>query len=179
MLEFIKNIRRRKVIRNLKALPREKRIDNIQEIRSIGIICPLNTEENWNILDHFIKTMEGQGKEVHLMATQERDIDFIVTHQATTICRTRRFLNFSGLPSRESIKAFTCRHYDLLIDALDCEDFFSQYVALRTVANLKVVYGSPSEEASDIFDLIIRGDGPMEIKGFFDNIIEYLGMIKK
>ncbi len=42
-----------------------------------------------------------------------------------------------------------------------------------------MVYATPAEDPSEIFDLIIRGDGRLELKNFFNNIIEYLGMIKK
>ena len=116
MLEFIKNFRRKKIIRALKAAPRDKRIDNIQEVRSIGVICQLDTEQNWNILYHFAKVMENQGKKVHIIAMQDQEISFVVTHQATSICRAKTDINFWGLPSNDSIKDFTSRHYDLLID---------------------------------------------------------------
>ena len=85
MLEFIKNLRRKKIIRDLKAAPRDKRIDNIQEIQTIGVICQLDTEQNWNILYHFAKVMENQKKKVHIIAMQDQDINFVVTHQATSI----------------------------------------------------------------------------------------------
>ena len=97
MLEFIKNIRRKQIIRDLKAAPRDKRIDNIQEIKSVGVICKLDTEQNWNILYHFAKVMENQGKTVHIIAVQDGDINFVVTHQSTTICRSKTDLNFWGL----------------------------------------------------------------------------------
>ena len=179
MLEFIKNFRRKRIIRDLKATPRDKRIDNIEEVKSIGVICQLDTEQNWNVLYHFAKVMEKQGKKVNIIAIQDDDINFVVTHQATTICRSKTDLNFWGLPSWDSIKDFSDRHYDLLIDTIGEENFFSQYLALRTPASLKVVYATPSEDPSEVFDLIIRGDGHVELKGFFNNIIEYLGMIKK
>ena len=69
--------------------------------------------------------------------------------------------------------------YDLLIDTTGEDNFFAQYIALRTKANLKAAYATPSEDPSDIFDLIIRGEGQIDLKDFFNNIIEYLGMIKK
>ena len=179
MLEFIKNFRRKRIIRDLKAAPRDKRIDNIQEVRTIGLICQLDTEQNWNILYHFAKVMENQGKKVHLIALQDEGISFVVTHQSTTICRAKTDINFWGLPSNDSIKEFTSRHYDLLIDTIGDENFFSQYIALRTDASLKIVYATPAEDPTEVFDLIIRGDGHVELKSFFNNIIEYLGMIKK
>ena len=179
MLEFIKNIRRKQIIRDLKAAPRDKRIDNIQEVKTIGVICRLDTEQNWNILYHFAKVMENQGKQVHIIAIQEQDINFVVTHQQTTICRAKTDLNFWGLPAWNTIDEFASLSYDLLIDTIGEENFFAQYLALRTAASLKVVYATPSEDPTDIYDLIIRGDGRLEHKDFFNNVIEYLGMIKK
>ena len=181
MLEFIKDIHRKHLIRDLKAAPREKKIDNIDEIHTIGVICRLVDEQHWNILHHFAKVMENQGKQVHIIALLQRDqeIGFVITHQATYIVRSKTDINFWGLPSHESIRPFTEHSYDLLIDTIGEENFFSQYVALRTTASLKVVYATPSEDPSEVFDLIIRGDGHLELKGFFNNVIEYLSMIKK
>jgi hypothetical protein len=181
MFEFIKEIHRKHLIRDLKAAPREKKIDNIDEVRNIGVICRLGDEQHWNILYHFAKVMENQGKHVHIIALLQRDqeIGFVITHQATHIVRSKSDINFWGLPSYESIKPFVEQQYDLLIDTIGEENFFSQYVALRTTASLKVVYATPAEDPSEVFDLIIRGDGQVELKGFFNNVIEYLSMIKK
>ena len=179
MLEAIKKIHRKKIFRDLKRVERNTRIENIDELKTIGVICCLDTEQNWNVLHHFAKVMESKGKKVYIIALQDENIDFVVTHQATTICRLKDDLNFWGIPSWDSIKSFAEREYDLLIDTIGEENFFSQYVALRTPANLKVAYATPSEDPSEVFDLIIRGDGHVELKTFFNNIIEYLGMIKK
>lgn len=181
MFEFIKEIHRKRVIRDLKAAPREKKIDNIEEVHSIGVICRLGDEQHWNILHHFAKVMENQGKTVHIIALLQRDqeIGFVITHQATYIVRGKTDTNFWGLPSDDSIRPFVEQQYDLLIDTIGEENFFAQYIALRTTASLKVVYATPTEDPSEVFDLIIRGDGQVELKGFFNNVIEYLSMIKK
>ena len=179
MLEYIKSFRRKQILRDLKNVKRETRIENIDEVKHIGLICRLDNEQNWNVLYHFAKVMENQGKKVHIIALQDGEINFVVTHQATSICRTKTDINFWGLPAWDSIKEFASQHYDVLIDTIGEENFFSQYVALRTDASLKVVYATPYEDPTEIFDLIIRGDGRVELKGFFNNIVEYLGMIKK
>lgn len=179
MLEFIKDIRRRKAIRQLMASPRNKRISNIVEVHSIGLICRLDNEQNWNVLYHFAKYMENQGKSIRLIALQDKDINFVVTHKDTTLCNIKIDFTFWGIPRWEAIRDFCQNNYDLLIDTIGEENFFSQYIALRTQASLKVVYATPSEDPSEIFDLIIRGDSTVELKGFFNNVIEYLGMIKK
>lgn len=181
MFGFIKDIRRRQIIRDLKNAPREKKIENIEEVKSIGLICRLNDEQHWNILHHFAKVMENQGKSVHIMALQdkEQNLNFVITHQSTFKCRLGVDFNMWGLPNEDAISPFVNRHYDLLIDTIGEGDFFSQYIALRADASLKVVYATPTEDPSEVYDLIIRGDGQVELKGFFNNIIEYLSMIKK
>ena len=133
------------------------------------------------MVDYQKRFNELFGKHVHIIALLQRDqeIGFIITHQATHIVRSKSDINFWGLPSYESIKPFVEQQYDLLIDTIGEENFFSQYVALRTTASLKVVYATPAEDPSEVFDLIIRGDGQVELKGFFNNVIEYLSMIKK
>ncbi len=181
MLEFIKNLRRKRIMRDLVTAPRDKKIDNIDEVKSIGVICRLSDEQHWNILHHFAKVMENQGKTVHIIALQEKDLElsFVITHQATYKCRLGTDFNFWGLPNEDSIRPFIEHHYDLLIDTIGEENFFSQYIALRTEASLKVVYATPAEDPTEVYDLIIRGDGKVELKDFFNNVIEYLGMIKK
>lgn len=181
MFAHIKEKRRRKIICDLKVAPRKKRIDNIDEVRTIGVICRLTDEHSWNIIHHFAKVMESQGKTVRIMALlpKEQDLSFVITHQDTYICRSKSDTNFWGLPSNDSIQPFIEHQYDLLIDTIGEENFFAQYIALRTDASLKVVYATPSEDPSDVFDLIIRGDGRLELKSFFNNVIEYLSMIKK
>lgn len=181
MLEFVKDIHRNRVIRSLKSAHREKKILNIDEVHTIGVICRLDDEQQWNILYHFAKVMENQGKQVHIIALLQKDqeLSFVITHQATHIVRAKTDTNFWGLPSSDSIKQFTEQHFDLLIDTFREDNFFSQYIALCTQASLKVCYAELSEEPSDIFDFTIRGEGQMELKDYFNNVIEYLSMIKK
>ena len=136
-------------------------------------------EEKKGTRDLFLETLTKIGCQYEVSEDEDGDINFVVTHQATTICRSKTDLNFWGLPSWSSIQEFASNNYDLLIDTIGEENFFSQYLALRTPASLKVVYATPSEDPTEIFDLIIRGDGRVELKNFFNNIIEYLGMIKK
>ncbi len=181
MSNFIKELHRKKVIRSLINAPRDKKIDNIQEVKTIGVICRLDNEQNWNILHHFAKVMENQGKKVYFIALlpKDQELGFVITHQNTYICRGKTDFNFWGLPSGDAIKPFVERSYDLLIDTIGEENFFAQYVALSTTASLKVVYATPTEDPSEVFDLIIRGDGAVDLKYFFNNVIEYLGMIHK
>ena len=181
MLDFIKEMRRKRIIKELMEVPREKKIDNIDEIKTIGVICILDSEQNWNILQHFAKVMENMGKRVHFIALlpKDKEMNFVITHRDTYICRMKSDFNFWGLPEANIIRPFTSRHYDLLIDTIGADDFFVKYVILNTPADLRAGYATTNDEASDVFDFIIRGEGVVDLKYLFNNVIEYLGMIKK
>lgn len=181
MLEFIKKMRRNQVLKDLMAEPREKKIDNIEEVKTIGVICRLDSEQNWNILNHFAKVMENRGKEVHFIALlpKDQEINFVITHQHTYICRSKSDFNIWGMPSNEALEPFTRRSYDLLIDTFGDDDFFARYVLLRTTASLRAGYIPMGYDEPDVLDFSIRGEGILDLKYLFNNIIEYLGMIKK
>ena len=181
MLEFIKEIHRKRLMRNLQAAPREKKILNIDQVKTIGVICRLDDEANWNILYHFARVMENQGKQVDIIALLQKDqeIGFVITHRDTHIVRAKTDTNFWGLPSSDSVRPFVEKTFDLLIDTIGADDFFSQYIALSTTAALKVAFATRDEEPSDTFDFTIRGDKPVDLKDYFNPVIEYLSMIQK
>lgn len=181
MLDFLKNIHRNRLIKELGSLPREKKIENIDQIKCIGIICIIQDEQQWNILHHFAKVMETQGKEVHIVALLQKDVEleFVITHQKTYLVREKTDLNFWGLPSHECIARFLDESFDVLINTIDDESFFSYYMVLKTNANLKVGYTNKHEGNLEPYDLVIKGEGRLDLKSYFNNIIEYLSMIKK
>ena len=181
MFDFIKKIQRNRILRDLMATPRDKKIDNIEEVRTIGVICRLDSEENWNILHHFAKVMENRGKDVCFIALlpKDQELNFVITHQNTHICRMKSDFNVWGLPNDEVLEPFINHNYDLLIDTFGDDDTFSKYVMLRTTANLRAGYMPMGGGDSEMYDLTIRGEGVLDLKYLFNNIIEYLGMIKK
>ena len=181
MIDFIKSLHRNRVIKKLQSTPRIKKIDNIEEVHTIAVICCLEGEHEWMVMQHFAKVMEGHGKKVNIIALLPKDheLSFVVTHKGTTIVRAKSDFNFWGLPSNEALAPFTENSYDLLIDTIGEDNFFSKYVALCTTASLKVAYATPTEDPTEVFDFVIRGDSRLELKDFINNVIEYLGMIKK
>ncbi|MBR1851508.1 MAG: hypothetical protein IJ789_09120 [Bacteroidales bacterium] len=181
MFEYIKEYRRRHLLKQLQNIKRTKRIENICDIKTIGVIFILGDDTRWNILNHFARAMESDGKQVRMIGLQpkELNLDYVITHRQTYICHEKDDFDFWGIPRDEAIHDFIDEHYDLLIDTTGDDNFFAKYITLKTLADLKTVYADTSDEPSELYDLIIRGKGQLELKPFFNNIINYLGMIKK
>lgn len=183
MLEFIKSIKRRHIIKQLAREPREKKIENLEQIQSIGIIFTLGEESDWNLLYHFAQVMEEKNKKVAMIGLHPdgNSINFIVTHPQTIICREKDDLNFWGIPRDGVIDRFTDIHFDVVIDTTDQPNFFGQYVALRSNADIKITHTDEVDMTMDenIFDVMIKGEGPVNLRDYLNNVVQYLCMVKK
>lgn len=183
MLEFIKDFRRRHLIRQLAHKQRDKKIENLSQLKEIGIVFTISGEQEWSLLYHFAKLMEEQGKHVTMVGLHPDNvqISFIVTHAQTIICREKDDLNFWGIPKDEVVERFTSKHFDALIDTTDQPNFFGQYMALRSNADLKITYTDEVEETlnDNIFDMMIKGEGALDLRDYLNQVVRYLKMVKK
>lgn len=183
MLELIKDFRKRHIIKQLASTQRNKKIENLSQVKDIGIIFIISDEHSWNLLYHFAQVMEKDGKKVIMIGLHPNNtqISFIITHSHTTICREKDDFNFWGLPRNGVLDTFTNQHLDLLIDTTDQPNFFGQYVALRSNADLKVTYTDEVEATfnDNIFDMMIKGEGSLDLRDYLNQVVHYLKMIKK
>lgn len=183
MLELIKDFKRRRMIRQMACAQRDKRIVNLEQVRNIGIVFTLSSEHEWNLLYHFAQLMENTGKKVVMIGLHPSNvqISFIVTHAQTIICRESEDLSWWGIPKDDVISRFTDQHLDVLIDTTDQPNFFGQYVALKSDADLKVTYTDEVEATrnDNIYDMMIKGEGPLDMRDYLNQVVHYLKMVKK
>lgn len=185
MLDKIKKFHQDRTIKQLVSYPRYKRISNISQVMEIGIVFTVGAEKEWNLIYELAKEWEKEGKSVKMIGLIHKgmELDYIFTHQGCSIVREDSEINFWGIPKEESVSAFIQQRYDLLIDASVDQEFFSRYVAVKALADLKVNYLDMDDEEAvenpQIYDLTIRGNGPLELKRYFTDIVRYLQMIKK
>ena len=185
IIDYILRKYQQRQLRNLLESPRDKRIDNWEQIKTIGLIFTVADSERWNLIHRFIAAQESRGKEVYLIGFQKYkyEINYIFSHTRTTICHEKEDFNRMGLPKEGVIDGFISRHYDLIIDTTEQPDFFGKYVTAMADANLKVGYTNSESEKDegvmDMYDLAIQGNGPMDFKDYIEQIVKYLTMIKK
>lgn len=173
-----------KQIRKLLQGGRDKRIENWQCIKSIGLIFVVGTEEYWSLINSFIKSLQRQGKQIHIIGLHPKDyqIDYIFTHTETIICNAKDDFTFLGMPKTGLVEQFTGHHFDLLIDATEQPCFFGKYLTASTDADLKVGYSNneaDNEGSMEMYDLTIKGNGVIDFKIYVEQVVKYLSMIKK
>lgn len=172
-------------MRNLLLRQRDKRIENWENIKTIGLIFTVGDSDQWNLIHRFINAQESRGKEVYLIGFQRSDyqINYIFSHTRTVICHQKEDFNFVGLPKEGIIDGFISRHYDLVIDTTQQPDFFGKYVTAMSDADLKVGYTNLESEEDEgimeMYDMAIQGHEPMDFRNYIEQIVKYLTMIKK
>lgn len=186
MFEFAKRLRQSYILKQITDLDRVKRIPNLNEVKKIGVMMNVASENEWNIIYHFVKVMEKMGKKVHIIGFQktETEINYIITHAQTTVCHENGDFNFWGVPKEGICDNYLSNEYDIFIDIAYESEFFYNYIALKTNSNFKITYQNTKEEESntiknEIYDMSIRGDGELDMKDYLNNIINYLSIIQK
>lgn len=185
MFDLLRNKQQDRLLRKLTLQERSSRIENIEHLKKVGIVFQVGNEEVWDALYHYIKALMHDNREVWLAGflPKETAINYIVTHPLSSICNEKEDVNFFGIPKDNVMDNFLNHHYDLLIDTTAGNDFFGKYISAKASADLKVTYvdssaiNSPYTE--QIFDLMIRGDKPMDLLDYLTELTRYLTMIKK
>ncbi|MBP5189777.1 MAG: hypothetical protein J6X86_08640 [Bacteroidales bacterium] len=185
MFDIIKRRYQQRQLNSLLNRQRDKRIDNWEQIKTIGLIFTVGDVERWNLIHRFISAQESRGKEVHLIGFQEAnyEINYIFSHTRTIICHEKEDLNFFGLPKDGVVDGFVKKHFDLIIDTTEQPDFFGKYITAMTDANLKVGYTNTESDRDEgimeMYDMAIQGNDAMDFKNYIEQIVKYLTMIQK
>lgn len=183
MIEAIKNIRRKQIEKSLTKGNHLREIKNIGEIETIGIVFSVSDELTWRYLYTIVQQLERAGKKVSMIGLQERgtELNYIITHPATIICHEADDLDFWGVPKAGVTERFLEKHYDALIDVTSGESFFARYLVLKADCDLRVSYVDDSldESREELYDFTIHGQQPIDLPSFFENVCNYLQMVKK
>jgi hypothetical protein len=75
------------------------------------------------------------------------------------------------------MKKFLSKKFDVLINTINDDDFFSRIVALRSLAKLRVATDTPAHK--EVYDLLIKVDSKTSETEFLKQVINCLTLINK
>ena len=181
IIDFIKDKYQQRQLGRMERRQRIKRIDNWNDIKSIGLIFTVGDSGLWSLIQRFITSQERQGKEIHIIGFQASDyeVDYIFSHTGTTICHEKEDFTKLGLPKEGVIDPFIEKHYDLVIDATADHSFFGRYITALSDSNLRVGPTYDDEEVDNLYDLTIGVGEEMDFRDYIEQIVKYLSMVKK
>lgn len=152
----------------LAARPHKRRIVHLDQLRSVGLIVNNPSAEEEVVMEQFNRLMTSRG---------------VMMRKIVLPQLTEDLLDKYGFPKSEHTLLFTSYNYDMLIDATPTDDVFGLYVTLSTNSSLRVGYHDTTMPLNRIsenaYDLIIRGEGPMVMHQYINNLLSYLTQIRK
>lgn len=181
VVERIREQNKANIMQQLVAKPHRRRIVNLDDVRSIGLIARCLSDADQVTLSQFTHHMTNRGcmvRKIELPPNAEELLDKY------------------RLPKPEFTRLFTSYHYDVLIDTTTGSNPFGPFITLNASSNLRVGYGgtppapqspttpgtnsdSDPKSYQDIYDLIILGTEPFTLSRYLTNILEYLIQIRK
>lgn len=186
MIERIKNVKQKSIVKQLFSLKRMKIIHSFDSVKTIGIVVDITTEEDWKQLSNITKKFEKIGKKVYILARKndkeksDTKSDFIITDTNVLILHTKTDFNFWGIPKPFTLKSFFDRKYDILIDMTPNNgDFFPIYVALHALSDLRISRSNDDDENKKIYDLLLKMSPNDSNCDFLEQVVRYLNMVNK
>ena len=163
--------------RNISRLERDKKLTNLSDSRTIGIVYLVSNQTVFNKVKLLIRKLNSPYRQVMALGYVDRDSipDYCVAANSGYYF-DRKDLNWYGAPGNDYIKEFINKEFDIIID-LTLEDVYVlQYIVALSKSKLKV--GRFSKSMQKYYDLMIKNDQKALSDEYIDQILHYLNILK-
>ncbi|MFZ4401513.1 MAG: DUF6913 domain-containing protein [Bacteroidales bacterium] len=164
-----------------KHLPKNQRfrkIVNLDDAKTVGIIYEIKDEQNYNHISRFIKLLQDKQINVKAIGYFDGNIRPIYAIEKLALdYYDRKDLNWYAKPKGNYVTDFCKTDFDILIDVSLVDIFQIKFIAAFSKAKFKV--GKDGENNKAIFDLMIDINAKTTIDEFITLIIHYLSIINK
>ncbi|MEI7596532.1 MAG: hypothetical protein WCK02_12345 [Bacteroidota bacterium] len=157
---------------------RERRMTNMDDAQSIGIIYDALDQESFDIINNFIEVLKRSGKYVQVLGfvpAKRFEQDYFLKLDIHLFKYSD--LNWYYKPSKQCIDDFVARDFDVLLNLSLRDEFPTQYISAISKSKLKV--GKDSVDNQKILDMLITVDAEIGLKDFIRTIRHYLSMINR
>ncbi len=178
IIENIKRSAANYVLRKkLGKMNRDKKMVNLHNARTIGIIYNVNSQTTFQIVKTLVKDLTSRQRQV--MA-----IGFVNRKSIPNYCIAAnsgyhfnlRDLNWYGAPKNDYVHEFINKEFDILIDLSLDDLFIFKYIAGLSRSKFKV--GRHNDAHLDCFDLLIKMEPNVSLEALIEQIIHYLVVLK-
>lgn len=167
----------RQIKSEAKNVSRQKIVSNIDDSKTIGIVFPYTTREDFELLKKYVlylRELKKKVKAIGYYKTKEEpeiqyskvDYDFF----------SKKSHNWYGKPTDHLVTNFIEEEFDIMIDVNPDHDAVITYTAAMSKAKFKV---GRFEENDFIHDLMFESPNEKGLKYFLRQVDTYLAMINK
>lgn len=164
--------------KNLPKLQRFRKIVNLDDAKTIGIIYELKDEQTYNHITRFVKLLQDKQINVKAIGFFDGNIKPIYAIEKLSLdYYDRKDLNWYNKPKGNYVTDFCKYDFDILIDLSLDGNFQTKYIAALSKAKFKV--GKDGGRNAAIFDVMININVKTTLDEFITLIIHYLSIINK
>jgi hypothetical protein len=150
-----------------------RKITNLNDAKTIGIIYDSTNPDNDIIITKFSEMLKNKGKSVEVMAYLD---DKKIDHKADINIFNKKAVNWYEIPIDDRVAAYCNKNFDLLICALTSENKPLEYMAYVSKAKYRV--GPFAEDKTRFYDLMIQLDGKRDLNYLLQQMTHFLENIK-
>lgn len=177
MIKYIRSYIVHYLIRRaLVSLSRSKKVVNLSDASTIGILFSMIEEQEYLYVNSIVNQLIAKGKEVRIIGyLPHKQIPNYYLAKLKMDIITLKDLNLIGICKSPFVESFIQEEFDLLID-LSADDYLPlNYISGLSHASFKA--GRYSEKMIEAYDFMVKKPEGMEGKRFSETIIGYLQTI--
>ena len=177
MVDTIRSfIRNYSFLNELARVNRFRKIVNLNEARSIGILYNLVDENSYRIIEGIVGKLQQTGKEVKAVGlVRNKSMVNRFLPKLSYDFLTRKDINWFGKPTGIRVRDFIQRDWDILIDLSLDNNQSLKYIAGLSNARLKV--GPSGKDKEHYYDFMINAAMHTTVIDFYEQVEHYLLVI--
>ena len=163
--------------RKFKRSNRKRELINLNLAENIGIICHINSEEQFKLLNKLAKELTSNRRKVLLVGfVNDKEIPDYCVVAGPGYYFTQQDINWFGIPKNDYILKFMEKDLDILLDLTRDDNFTTQYIVALSKAKLKT--GQQSIKKEPFLDVMIKMDNSHSMNDFITQTLHYLTLLK-
>jgi hypothetical protein len=158
-------------------LQREKKVVNLMEAESIGLVYKVTNEGLFTAVKKLIKDLTTEKRQVMALGfVDDLSIPDYCVAAYSGYYFNRKDLNWYKAPKSDYITAFINKEYDILIDLSTSNDYILKYIIAMSRARFKV--GRQRKGMEPFYDLMMRMKRSAHYEEYIGHALHYLTLLK-
>lgn len=158
-------------------IKRERKLINLNDAESIGILYDASNEEDYNFMTKLVRDLQTEHKKVKALGyIRQKKMPAYGFPKLTFEFFNKKEFKWNFKPRQSVIEEFINYPFDILIDLSPPDIYQTKYLSGLSKAGL--IVGRFDEQWKEYYDILIKANSGCKIDELVSHYIHYLKMLK-